>query len=443
VNWACATYQVLLAVEPGQSLSSSQWPYLMALQRLALALAIGSFAGLERQRRGKEAGLRTFAFAGLLGCLGALLGESFALLSLAFVGLLVIFLTIHAVRANHGTELTTSAALLVIGFTGVLCGQGHTLTPAAVGVLVAALLAWKESFAGFSLGLTDSELRSAILLGILAFVIYPGLPEGAIDPWGLIRPRAAWLIVLLIAGIGFANYVLLRLYGRGAVELTGFFGGLVNSTVTVTAIASRVREVHGLTDAAYRGVLLATSAMVVRNGVLLAILAPGALITASPALVLMLAAGLLLVVSQGRPGKPESSGVGLPLESPFSLSSALRFGLLFLALNVAGTLAQRWVGQWGFYGVSLAGGLVSSASSVASAGALAREGALAAGVAGTGAIIASLASALVNLPLVARVARERPLTRRTSFALILIVVVGIVGTALGWLLPFIAEWALK
>lgn len=80
-----------------------EWPYLPALLRLILALGLGLFVGLERQRRGKEAGVRTFAFAGLIGFLGGLLGDNFALLSLGLVGLLVVFLTIHAVRANHGT----------------------------------------------------------------------------------------------------------------------------------------------------------------------------------------------------------------------------------------------------------------------------------------------------------------------------------------------------
>ncbi len=42
-------------------LPNSEWPYLIALQRLALALALGLFVGLERQRRGKDAGARTIA----------------------------------------------------------------------------------------------------------------------------------------------------------------------------------------------------------------------------------------------------------------------------------------------------------------------------------------------------------------------------------------------
>ena len=378
------------------SIPSSEWPYLLVLQRLALALALGFFVGLERQRRAeRSAWLGTFAFAGLLGCLGGLLGESFALLSLALIGLLVVLLDRPRPAGRPRHRVDHLAAPLVIGFTGVLCGHGHTLTPAAVGVLTAALLAWKESLAGFSVGLTEAEVRLAVLLAILAFVVYPALPERAVDPWGLIWPRAAWVTVLLIAGIGFGNYILLKMYGRQAVELTGFFGGLVNSTVTVTVLAGRVRETEGLADVAYRGIVLATAAMVVRNGVLLAILAPHALASAAPAFLLMLAASVVLVALRRQPANPyPPSAKGLPLQSPFSLGGVLKFGVLFLALQVAGTLAQGWLGRFGFYAVSLAGGLVSSASAVASAGLLAAHGLIPAAVAGTGAVLASLTSAL-------------------------------------------------
>lgn len=425
---------MLFAANP--TLPEFQWPYLQILQRLALALAIGFFIGLERERRGKDAGARTFTLAGLLGCLGALEGGIFAPLALGFVALLVVLLSVNAMRAGHGSELTTGAALMIVGFIGHLCGQGHTLTPTALGVLAAALLAWKESFTSLSLGLTEAELRSAILLGILAFVIYPALPQGTIDRWKIIDLRAAWVTVLLIAGIGFANYILLKMVGAAAVELTGFFGGLVNSTVTVAALSTRVVECHDLSEAVYRGTLLATIAMILRNAVLLAILAPATLLPAAPALVLMLLTGGALVVFSRRPQAMEPTVHSkLPLESPFSLISALKFGMLFLTLNVAGTIGQRVFGQFGFYAVSLLGGLVSSASSVASAGALARAGTLSATVAGTGAVIASLASTLVDLPVIARVARERPLTRKTAIALGMITFVGAAGAIAGVLMP--------
>ena len=418
----------------------SPWPYLPTLARLTLALAIGLFIGIERERRRKEAGLRTFAFVTVLGAVGGLLGESYSLLALALVGILIIFLNIETIRTNEGAEITTSAALLVSAFIGLLAGQGHTFTPTALGVATAALLAWKEPLAGFSHALTESELRSAILLAILAFVAYPIVPSGSIDPWGLIEPRPAWITVLLIAGLGFTNYVLLKLYGARGIELTGFLGGLVNSTVTVTELTQRAQTYGSeLAGATYRGIVFATAAMLVRNAVILGLLAPAALLASSVAFALMffgaiLAGGMHLKWNRGNrdahqaePAQRSGTAFLSDLQSPFSLSAALKFGVIFLAIEIAGTLAQRTLGQFGFYVVSLAGGAVSSASAVASAANLASAGKLAAHVAGIGAVLASAMSALINLPLVAGLGKNRGLTSRIAWALGSIVVLGIVG----------------
>ena len=414
------------------ALPTAPWIFSQTLFSLGLALGIGLFVGLEREWRGKEAGLRTFGFAGLIGGLGGVLGDAYALLSLALLGLLTAFLNWQGLREGDGAELTTSAALLVVGLTGVLCGQGETFTPVAVGVVTAALLAWKESLSGFSLGLTEAELRSAILLALLTFVVYPVLPDGPVDPWGLIDPREAWVTVILIAGIGFVNYVLLKTYGTRGVELAGFFGGLVNSTVTVTELATRAREGgEALVGMAYRGILLATAAMAVRNLLLLGIFAATALVGAAVPLGLILVASLGL--SRLGPSSDRESEAGVPtltLESPFSLRAALKFGLFFLGLEVVGTQAQAWLGQWGFYAVSVAGGVFSSGSAVASAATLAAHGTITPEVAGTGAVLASLASAAVSLPLVARVASQRQLTSRLAWAIGAILVLGILGAAL-------------
>ena len=56
------------------------------LHVLVLALAIGLFVGIERERRRKEAGLRTFAFTALLGAVGAMLGTPYALAALGLGG---------------------------------------------------------------------------------------------------------------------------------------------------------------------------------------------------------------------------------------------------------------------------------------------------------------------------------------------------------------------
>src|SRR5690242_18415216 len=105
----------------------SIWPYVPTMARLMLALAIGLFVGIERERRRKEAGLRTFAFVGLMGALGSLMGTSFALLSLALVGVLIVLLNFDTIRNGERAEITTSAALVVVAFCGVLAGQGQML----------------------------------------------------------------------------------------------------------------------------------------------------------------------------------------------------------------------------------------------------------------------------------------------------------------------------
>jgi uncharacterized membrane protein (DUF4010 family) len=412
------------------------WPYVPTLIRLALASAIGLFIGIERERRRKEAGLRTFAFAALLGGVGGLLDDRFALLALGLIGILVIFLNVETIHTGEGAEITTSAALMVTGFAGVLAGQGHTFTPTVLGIATAALLAWKEPLAGFSVALTESEFRSAVLLAIVAFVVYPVLPPGSVDPWQLVEPRSAWITVILIAALGFTNYVLLKLYGARGIELTGFLGGLVNSTVTVAELANRVKESNGaLADVAFKGVMLATAAMLTRNAVILTLFAPSiAAQTVIPmALMLLTAAGAAWLVAprlSPRLDTRDDSDERTPipaLASPFSLTAAIQFGVIFLALQVAGTLAQRVLGDGGFLGVSVIGGVVSSASAVASAATLSTAGTVPTQIAATGAVIASATSALADWPIVARVGRHRELTRRVRQVLWAIVALGCIG----------------
>jgi len=429
--------------EPSSPLPAESWPYVQILVRLALALALGLLIGLERERRGKEAGLRTFGFVALLGALGGSLGTPFSLATLALTGMLTVVLNVQTLRANQGAELTTSAAMLVTCMAGILCGLGHTISPAAVMVIATALLAWKERLAGFSMGLSEGELRSALLLAILAIVIYPALPAGPIGPLGLVEPRAAWVTVILIAGIGFVNYILWKMYGTRGAELSGFLGGLVNSNFTVIEMASRVRQSAGaLQGTAFRGILLATAAMLLRNAALLAILAPLALLGSLGAFGLMLlcCAALVLASLRGRHGLPPVQAPAITLDLPFSLPQALKYGMVFLLLHVVGALTQRQFGDAGFYFVSVVGGLMSSASAVAAAATLAAQGSLAPGVAGTGAVLASFTSMAFSLSFVLRT-RERGLILRLGAAMLSVAAAGLAGLLLARQLePWLAQW---
>lgn len=420
----------MLLAEP--ILPDLDWPYAEVLMRLTLGLALGFLIGLERERAGKEAGIRTFAFVSLLGTMGGALGTAFGLATLLLTALLVVVLNIFSIRSSDSVELTTSAALMVTAMAGILCGLGLTIAPAAVMVIATGLLAWKERLSGFSMGLTEKEIRSAVLLAILAIVIYPALPKGAVGPWDLIEPRTAWVAVILIAGIGFFNYILWKLYGTRGTELSGFFGGLINSNFTVIELVERVRTVGAAyVGTAYRGMMLAIAAMTLRNAVLLLILAPMALTSAFAAFALMIGVGALLVVRSQHKGRREDAGddTQINMGMPFSLTQALKYGLIFMVLHVLGALTQQQFGNAGFYVVSVVGGLLSSASAVAAAAALAAQGTVAPSTAGIGAVLASFTSIAFSFSFVLR-SRSRSLIRQVGVAVLAVALAGGIGLML-------------
>jgi uncharacterized membrane protein (DUF4010 family) len=405
------------------------WPFLPTLMRLALALGTGAFVGLEREHRGK-AGARTFTFASLIGCLGGFLGNSYALLAITLIGLFVCFLNIREWSQHQNLNLTTSAALIIVTFCGVLCGKGHTFTPVATAVITAALLAWKQPITGFATGLSDIELRSAILLAILSFIVYPVLPAHPVGPYQVIQLQETWATILLIAALGFVNYVLWKIYGPRSIDITSFLGGLVNSTAAVAELSSRVRQAgEGFIKLAYRGVVLATSAMLLRNSLILAILAFQCFAYSLVPMLFMLVTALLSLRFGARKvsGATSEPPPDLKLEQPFSLKAALKFGLIFLILNVAGVLAHRSLGVYGFYAISIAGGLISSASAVAAAGIAAAHHEVSFPVAANGAVFASLTSVLINIPLVARAAGQPGLTKALARTLLIVIASGILG----------------
>jgi uncharacterized membrane protein (DUF4010 family) len=165
--------------------------------------------------------------------------------------------------------------------------------------------------------------------------------------------------------------------------------------------------------------------------VILALLAPLALARTLVPFALM-CIGAVAIAFIGGPRPPADATVDhtagpTSLRSPFSLSAALQFGLIFLALQIAGTLAERALGDSAFYAVSAVGGMVSSASAVATAAALGASGTLPPHTAGMAAMLASLTSALVNIPLVSRLVKHASLTRWIVAALAVIGALGILG----------------
>jgi uncharacterized membrane protein (DUF4010 family) len=190
------------------------FPVAPMAMKIAVAVGIGMLIGMERKWSHKEAGIRTFSIVALLGMLSAVISMELAMVSMAGVFLLVIAMNARSLWTEETLEITTSAALIVNYVLGVLTGLGHIFTPVAGAIVMTMLLALKTELNRFAGGLQPSEIRSAILLGLIGFVIYPLMPDRYVDPWQLFNPHDAWLSIIAISGIAFVNYVLLSVWPK-------------------------------------------------------------------------------------------------------------------------------------------------------------------------------------------------------------------------------------
>src|SRR6202050_4658587 len=406
---------------------STHFPATPIALKMGVAIGVGMLAGMEREWSNKDVGIRTFAIVALLGMLASLVGPNAAIVGLIGVFLLVASMNTRSILHDRSLEITTSGALMVNYVLGVLVGLGHIFTPVAGAIVMTMLLAWKTELSRFAGGLQPSEIRSAVLLGLIGFVIYPVLPNRYVDPWQLFNPSDAWISVIAIAGIGFVNYVLLRIYSTRGLYFGAIFGGLVNSSATVAELGTRLRETR-MVNRVTTLCLLTTIAMFARNLILATIFSPSSL---SATLVPLLAMTLVAGAWVWRDRKLEETVPGtLTLSSPISLAQGLPFRILFISIQIAGTLLTKYFGSYGMLATGIFGGLVSSASTTAAAATMAMHGKISAALAGSTTVLTSLASAAVNVPIVWRTTKSKVAVKSLSIRMATVIATGIAAVTL-------------
>ncbi|SHG80647.1 MgtC/SapB family protein [Halobaculum gomorrense] len=383
-------------------------PLALPVARLALAAALGLFLGLEREWSEKSAGIRTFSLTSLVGAVFTHLATETAVggALLAVGGVLVIvqgvLLAVRGLRtgADGSLSLTTSVSLLAAYGVGALVAVGAVVEGVTVAVVSAALLVLKRELHSFAGDLSRAELRSMTEFAILAFVVYPVLPAGERVVFGVsLEPRVAWLMVVTVAGIGIANYALVRTYGGRGIAVTGFLGGLASSTAVVGTMLDHATDRTESVSYAVAGVLLADAAMALRN---LAIAVAFTVGGDSPVLLGVaapLGALALGAVAVAAATADWRARVDLDIESPFSLRNALAFGAAFLVILAASSLAQARFGTAGLYASAVVSGLVSSAGATTSAVLLYRSGTVGAGAATVAVLLATVSSVGVKAAL--------------------------------------------
>jgi uncharacterized membrane protein (DUF4010 family) len=410
---------------------SQAFPVLLTALKLVISIAVGLLVGFEREWAQKDIGVRTFALTALLGTLAALLGITTTAGVLAGTLVLIALVNIRDLLNQRSLEATTSVALLTTLVLGILIGKGHLFTPVSAAILVTLLLSLKTQLQRFAGRVSGEEIRSFVLLALIGFVIWPLLPDRFVDPWGLLQPREAWVTVIVIAALGFLNYILLKLYGQRGVFATALLGGLVSSTAAGAELSTSLPRA-GLTNWVGPSLLMTCISMFARNAVLLAIFAPETLKIAAPPLFAMALVSAIFAVRDRPKVQAEQHGVGIHLESPVSLRRVFSFGFVFVAIQALSVLGERALGSGGLFAVSVLGALISSATSTAAAANLTRHGQITLAQAGMVAVIASMVSAIADVPLAWKLVPDKSVARRLAWITVLRVVVGLAVMLAVW-----------
>ncbi len=332
-----------------------------AIYAFVVSLGIGLVLGLERERRPQaKAGLRTFALTALLGTACALLAEHAATPWLLPAGLIACALMMIAAdrQSTEPADTTTTIAMLLCFAYGAMLWYGYTRLTVALALATTTLLYFKTELHEVSRHLSRQDMVSFLQFAVITFIVLPLLPDQGYGPYHALNPYRIWLIVVLIAGIGLAGYIALRLLGsdRGAA-LLGVLGGLISSTATALVFARKVRDEPQREKQAELIILVANLVLLVRLAFLAVVVAPSALRSLAPMLAAGLVAGAIVPLRIWRGGAGTASAHEMPAKNPVELLPALSFGCVYAATLVLTAWLQDAFGTAGLYAMAPVFGL--------------------------------------------------------------------------------------
>jgi uncharacterized membrane protein (DUF4010 family) len=347
---------------------------LATLGHLVVATISGLAVGIEREWSGhatgpnaRFAGVRTFTLLGLVCGLSGWLWTSGlqgpAVVMLGGVSALVVVAYLAASRRD--VDGTTEVAAFVVMAAGVLAGSGFDRVASGITAVTVLLLVEKKQLHGLVSKLDLVELRAGARFAVMAGVVFPLLPAGPFGPWGGVRPRMLWALVLFFSGLSFLGYLARRAAGpKRGYAIAGTFGGMLSSTSTTLTLARLSRHQPDLGRALASGAMGANAVMFPRVLIATAVLAPALTRALWPAFVLPVVIGVVLLVRGIRDldtRTPEGSAPAPPLESdrnPLEFFAAMQMAALFQFVLYAVWLATMWLGQRGLYGSAVLLGLV-------------------------------------------------------------------------------------
>jgi uncharacterized membrane protein (DUF4010 family) len=338
--------------------------------RTLLSLALGGLIGLEREYSKKQelAGLRTFALVSLTACLSQILSAEYIfplLIPLSFMAVIVLglYLYLSEVGRKAGFGLTSTLALFLSYLVGILAGKDMYYEAVLISIVITLILFERSPLRSFVRRLTDQEIIDSLVFAIVAFIIYPLLPDTFSYQSFVIDLRIFWFAVVLISILNLIAFLSLRFFDESkSLGLLSFFGGVIGSTATALSF-KRLATGKGKVNSLVGPFLIMMSAMVIRNVAVLSIFYPLVLINLAPFALTVFLISLYFFL-KGYRGTTHK--IWKDIRYPFAVWPAIKLGAMIFLLTTIGQLLFSIIGSQAVY-FSFFGGMIDSRATTASA----------------------------------------------------------------------------
>jgi len=383
---------------------------ILLAQKIIISLLLGAVVGLEREKRTKQevfAGVRTFILVSFLGFISVYISQDIVknsipvMLSFSTVAVLTVLSYIYKIMKSKHQGLTTEIAFIITFIVGVLIYfQNYPyFLPVSITILMTIILAAKERLHTVAHQITKREIWSALIFGLIAFVLFPLIPNTTFDPWDAINPHIVWMSAVIVLSMSFGGYIAMKIFGpRLGIELTGIFGGLASSTAVSIDMAEKVKKNKRILYSASFATIFASSTMFLRSIVIAYFFNQSIGIGLMAPFILFGITGYLL--SSILLGKSMKEHPSINMGSPISLKPVFKFAIFFSAILLLSRISQIYFGQEGIYVASFFGGLIDIDASLISLATLTASSSLPISIATSGIIIAGIANTISKLFLI-------------------------------------------
>ncbi len=340
-------------------------PDIATFKLLAEALALGLLVGVERYRgrepgEKKSAGVRTFTILCLLGAICGLFAAS-VLTAVTFAAVAGLVLLGYHRSPSGSLGLTTEFAALLVFWIGYLL-HSHEAAAISLGIVLTIILAAKKTLHEFVREqISEAEFDATLKFLAVVLVVYPILPDREMGPYGFFNPRQVWGLVILVSTISYAGYFLIRWLGnKRGLMLGSLVGGVVSTAAVTMSLADRARRSPEASRLMGTAAVLANAVQGPRLLLLLWLVDRNLARSLAVPLIGMAVVGLAGAWMLAR--RAGSADVEFPLQNPYSLRPALKFGVFFVAILLVVKLADLWLGD---NGILLASGIAGTGSASA------------------------------------------------------------------------------